>query len=190
MGVLSSSPGFVPGSNGPAVQGDWHREWKTAVWEETQNYKSECVEITAEGPVSTHLIVLHLTEDLNLFLAFDWIIMCFKTCEFFPSDIVPLLPLPPFFTSSSSLRSTVILTSFCNMLTCQASKVEHWAVHWSRGERGLISSLSSSSFWPFRCSKPAPSPLLHNAFLTFTTLAVSASTCTGFQDLYQVQILY
>lgn len=97
MGVLSSSPGFVPGSNGPAVQGDWHREWKTAVWEETQNYKSECVEITAEGPVSTHLIVLHLTEDLNLFLTFDWIIMCFKTCEYFPSDIVPLLPLPPFF---------------------------------------------------------------------------------------------
>lgn len=53
----------------------------------------------------------------------------------------PVVHLPPFPLLLWDL------TCFCNMLTCQASKVGHRAVRWSRGERGLISRLLSSPFW-------------------------------------------
>lgn len=95
-----SSPGLVQGSNGPAVQGDWHREWKTAVWEETQSYQSECVQFTAEGsPVSTHFILWHwtITPDLNWLVLLKCIITCLKPCDYLHDIVSLLIPsLPPF----------------------------------------------------------------------------------------------
>lgn len=122
-----------------------------------------------------HFILLHwtLTGDLNY--PFETLHYMFKTLWFSPHDIDSLLPfLTPFFYCDFNI----------SLQHANLSSIRSGALSGSLEARWTRFNLQPVLFFlsgPLRSFKPAPLPLLHAVFLTFTTLAVSALTCTGFR---------